>query len=214
MQANSEPAAFYERRLSDSDSHCGQFIPCYNPHMNALGIRPRVAELVFQLYGRPLHPELFDIFAMRRFEREGYEVRIWITRTGHVITFENDDVLLTEVADADQSFSAQRRFLRYHMRGEHCGQFAACNDIIYHTSFQVEMVAEGIFVTLHDELLADGAKRGILHRFPASHRFAPPPLGYVIVETRIDCLMFSTFHTFPEENTIIKSQTVIERQRP
>ena len=27
-----------------------------------LTVRPKVAELVFQLYGRPLHPELFDIY--------------------------------------------------------------------------------------------------------------------------------------------------------
>ena len=29
-------------------------------------VRPRVAELVFQLYGKPLHPELFDILAVRQ----------------------------------------------------------------------------------------------------------------------------------------------------
>ena len=80
--------------------------------MNAFLVRPRVAELVFQLYGKPLHPELFDILAVRKFQREDYELRIWITRTGHVITWENEDVLLTEIADADQAFSEKRRFLR------------------------------------------------------------------------------------------------------
>ena len=183
------------------------------PIMNGLLVRPPVADLVFQLYGRPLHPELFDILAVRKMQREGYELRIWITRTGHVITFENDDVLLTEVADADQSFSEQRRFLRYHMRGEHSGRFDCCNDIIYQTSFQVETVAEEIFMQMHEEILADGEKRGILHHFQPHHRFAIAPLGYVVVETRMNCLFYSTFHTFPEEHTIIKSQTLIERQR-
>ena len=32
--------------------------------MNAQSLRPRVSDLVFQLYGRPLHPELFDILAV------------------------------------------------------------------------------------------------------------------------------------------------------
>lgn len=181
--------------------------------MNSLLVRPRVAELVFQLYGRPLHPELFDILAVRKLQREDYELRIWITRTGHVITWENEDVLLTEVADADQAFSEQRRFLRYPMRGEHCGRFACCNDIIYQTSFQVETLPEGIFVQVHDELVADGSKRGILHTFQPHHRFAISPLGYVVVETRMRCLFLSTFHTFPEENTIVKSQTLIEKQK-
>ncbi len=180
--------------------------------MNALYVRPRVSDLVFQLYGRPLHPELFDILSVRKLQREGYELRIWITRTGHVITFENEDVLLTEVADADQSFSDQRRFMRYHMRGEHSGRFACCNDIVYQTSFQVETLPEEHFLEVHEEILTDGSKRGILHNFQANHRFAIAPLGYVVVETRMNCLFFSTFHTFPEENTIIKSQTLIEKQ--
>jgi len=37
--------------------------------------------LVFQLYGRPLHPELFDILAVaQRCRREDYEVTVRITR--------------------------------------------------------------------------------------------------------------------------------------
>jgi hypothetical protein len=179
--------------------------------MNAFLVRPRVAELVFQLYGKPLHPELFDILAARRLEQADYQLRIWITRTGHVFTFENEDVLLTEVADADQAFSARRRFLRYPMRGEHSGRFECCHGILYQTSFQVETVPEEIYLHVHDEILADGAKRGILHNFQPNHRLAVAPLGYVVAETRARCLMLSTFHTFPEENTIIKSQTLIEK---
>ncbi len=179
--------------------------------MNALLVRPRVAELVFQLYGRPLHPELFDILCVRTFEREGYRLRIWITRTGHVITFEHDDVLLTEVADVEQALSEQRRFLSYRLRGEHGGKFQACNGIVYHTNFQVESLPELIFLHVHNEILADSGKRGILHNFQPNHRLAIAPLGYVVVEPRKNCLHVATFHTFPEENTIVKSQTLIER---
>jgi Protein of unknown function DUF2617 len=171
--------------------------------MNALLVRPRVAELVFQLYGRPLHPELFDILAVRSFQREDYELRIWITRTGHVLTWENEDVLLTEVADAEPTFSDKRRLLRYPMRGEHSGRCQCSHGILYQTSFQVETVAEEIYLHVHDEILADSQP---------NHRLAIAPLGYVVVESRPRCLFVSTFHTFPEENTIIKSQTLIEKQ--
>ena len=179
--------------------------------MNGLLVRPRVAELVFQLYGKPLHPELFDILTVRKLERADCELRIWITRTGHVITWENEHVLLTEVADIDQAFSDQRRFLSYRLRGEHSGRFACCNDILYQTSFQVETLPEEIYLQIHDEILADGDKRGILHNFQPNHRLAVAPLGYVVVESRTHCLFISTFHTFPDENTIIKSQTLIEK---
>ena len=70
-------------------------------------VRPRVGDLIFQLYGRPLHPELFDILAHRKVQREDYELTLRITRTGHVITWENADVLLTEVAAADDQATAR-----------------------------------------------------------------------------------------------------------
>ena len=122
-------------------------------------------------------------------------------------------MLLTEVADADQSFSEQRRFLRYAMRGEHSGKFQCCHGILYQTSFQVETLPEEIFLHVHDEILADGAKRGILHNFPAEPSPGRSPRWVTWSPRRgADCLLLSTFHTFPEENTIIKSQTLIEKK--
>ena len=107
-------------------------------------IRPRVGDLVFQLYGRPLHPELFDIGAWRKVRREDYEVTLRITRTGHVITWENEDVLLTEVAAAaDQELPEKRRLLSYRLRGEHSGTLSCAHGITYQTTFQVETLAPG-----------------------------------------------------------------------
>src|SRR5438445_9021854 len=92
------------------------------PSQRAMGVyslRPRVSDLVFQLYGRPLHPEFFDILVARKIQREDYELTVRITRTGHVITWENRDVVLTEVtAAADQLLPDKRRLLSYRLRGE------------------------------------------------------------------------------------------------
>ena len=38
-----------------------------------LSVRPKVAELVFQLYGRALHPELFEVYSSRTVKRGDYE---------------------------------------------------------------------------------------------------------------------------------------------
>ncbi len=178
--------------------------------MSVFLVRPPVAELVFQLYGRPLHPELFDILAVRKYCREDYEVRVWVTRTGHVLTWENADVLLTELADADQSFSCSRRLLSYKMRGEHSARLPCSHGVVYQTSFQVETLSPEIFLHVHDEIVADGEKRGVLHHFQAQPRMAVAPVGHVIVESRAGCVFVSAFHTFPDENTIVKSQTLIE----
>src|SRR5712691_9940624 len=181
--------------------------------MNTYSLRPRISDLVFQLYGRPLHPEFFDILALRKIQREDYELTVRITRTGHVITWENRDVILTEVtAAADQPLPEKRRLLSYRLRGEHCGSLLCAHGISYEMSFQVEVLTQEVFLHVHDEILADGGKRGFLHNFQPNHRLSLAPLGYIAVEARSGCLFISTFHTFPEENTVVKSQSLIEKK--
>jgi hypothetical protein len=175
-------------------------------------VRPRVGNLVFQLYGRPLHPELFEILAHRKVQREDYELTLRITRTGHVITWENADVLLTEVAAAaEQELPQKRRLLSYKLRGEHSGNLTCAHGIKYQTTFQVETLQPDIFLQIHEEILADGAKRGLVHNFSPGHRVTLAPLGLIAVESRFNCLFLSTFHTFPEEHTVVKSQSLIEK---
>jgi hypothetical protein len=181
--------------------------------MNVHSLRPRVSELVIHLYGRPLHPELFDILAVRKVQREDYELTIRVTRTGHVISFDNANVHLTEVtAAADQELPEKRRLLASRVRGEQIRSLQCAHGISYQMSFQVEALSPEIFLHVHDEILADGGKRGLLHNFSPHHRLALAPLGYVAVEGRPGCLFLSSFHTFPDEHTIVKTQSLIERK--
>src|SRR3954468_7165198 len=114
--------------------------------MNAHITRPRVSDLVFLLYGRPLHPELFDILAVRKIQREDYELTVRVTRTGHVISWEDRNVFLTEVAAAaEQPLPEQRRLLSYRLRGEHQRTLPCAHGIQYQTSFQVEVLPPEIF---------------------------------------------------------------------
>ncbi len=181
--------------------------------MGVYFLRPPVSDLVFQLYGRPLHPELFDILAVRKIQREDYELTIHITRTGHVIAWENADVFLTEVAAEDQSLPEKRRLLNYRLRGEQNGLLTCAHGISYQMSFQVEVLTPEIFLHIHDEILADGGKRGFLHNFQPNNRLALAPLGFVAAEAKAGCLLLSTFHTFPDEHTVVKTQSLIEKKK-
>ena len=71
--------------------------------MASFFVRPRVADLEFRLYDRPLHPELFEVLASRRVERDGYRLAVHITPTGHVLDCVHGSARLTEAtATADQ----------------------------------------------------------------------------------------------------------------
>src|SRR5438132_12714434 len=115
--------------------------------MSVYSLRPKVSELVFQLYGRPLHPEFFDILALRKLQREDYELTVRITRTVHVITWENRDVVLTEVtAAADQPLPGKRRLLSCRLRGEHFGGLLCGHGISYQMSYEVEVLSQEVFL--------------------------------------------------------------------
>lgn len=175
-------------------------------------LRPRVCDLVFHLYGRPVHPEFFEILAERKVRREDYELSVRITRTGHVISFENRHMHLTEVTAGDQPLPEKRRLLEYRLRNEQTGKVLCAGGISYQMSFQVETLPQEIFFHVHDEILADGGKRGLLHNFQPNHRLSLAPLGFVSIEGRPGCLCLSTFHTFPDEYTVVKTQSLIEKQ--
>jgi hypothetical protein len=181
--------------------------------MAASSLRPRVGALVFHLYDRPLHPELFDTLSLRTVRRDDYELTVLITRTCHVITWQTRRGHLTEVtADEELPLPAHRASYQQRVRGEHCATVALGPALSYQSSFQVETLPQEIFLHVHDEILRDGAKRGLLHNFQPNHRLALAPLGFVTVETWAGHLLFSSFHTFPDEHTVVKTQSLIERK--
>ena len=84
-----------------------------------LTVRPKIAELVFQLYGRPLHPELFQTYCSRTVERGDYQAKIEITSAGHVVTWRYGRFTLTEVAaSARHPLPKARRLMSYGLRGQ------------------------------------------------------------------------------------------------
>jgi hypothetical protein len=173
-------------------------------------VRPAVRDLVFQLYSRPLHPELFEIMAVDRVKLNKYQAEVRLTRTGHVILWHWQDHYLTEVLTAADDALPERRLLSHRLRHEAQSTAARVPGVQYQASFQVEVLPPGLFRQVHEEILADGLRRGLLHHFAPHHRLSLTPLGLVTTEASPGCFVINTFHTFPEELTVVKSQSLIE----
>ena len=175
-------------------------------------VRPSVADLTFELARRPIHPEFFDILAARRIRRADFALDLWLTRTGHAITWRTGRSTLMEITSADQRLPEAGQIMRRRLWGEHCDMVGDLPDVNYQVSFQVEQLTEEQFVNVHQEILADGNQRGLLHAFPANHRMLLAPIGSIQVESWEDCLALPTFHTFPDELAIVKTQSLFERR--
>ncbi len=171
--------------------------------------RPKVAELVFQLYGRALHPELFEVCQTRTIERGKYKAKIDITTAGHVVTWSYAGLTLTEVAtSAHHPLPKRRRLLSARLQGQRNDRVECRGGISYQVSFQLEPVEPEIFWTFQHELCHDGMRQGMLHKFDSSGRMALGALSYINVESRNNTLLVQAFHTFPDDYAIVKSQSL------
>ena len=176
-----------------------------------LSVRPKVAELVFQLYGRVLHPELFEVCATRSIDRGGYSATVSITGAGHLVTWRKDGLTLTEVATSlAQPLPQKRRLLSHRIAGERSDRMECRGGASYQTCFQLETVEQEVFWSFQQELVVEGSKRGLLHRFESGGRLALGALSWINVETRPRSLLVQTYHTFPDDLAIVKSQSLFE----
>ena len=176
-----------------------------------LSVRPKVAELAFRVYGRSLHPELFQVHKTRRIERGGYQAQIDITSAGHVITWRYGNTTLTEVAaSAQHPLPQKRQLLSYRLRGERSDRIECRGGITYQVCFQLEPVSPEVFWTFQEELALDGRRQGLLHVFDASGRMSLGAISYINIETRNRSMLVQAFHTFPDDCAIVKSQSLFE----
>ena len=176
-----------------------------------LTVRPKVAELTFQLFGRPLHPELFHVFQSCTLERRNYTVKIDITGAGHVVTWRYAGLTLTEVAASAQNpLPKMRRLMAYGLRGQRSDRMECRGGANYQMSFQLEPAEPEVFWNFQQELAGQGQRQGMLHQFNSSGRIALGALSYINFEARSRSLLIQAFHTFPDDYAIVKSQSLFQ----
>lgn len=175
-----------------------------------LTVRPKVAELQFSLFGRALHPELFQVCRSQHFQRGGYEARIDITNAGHVVTWNYDGITLTEVAaTSHHPLPEGRRLLRRRLHGHKTYSLECRKGVKYEVCFQLEPANPELFWMFQQEIAKDGRCKGMLHMFEPSGRLALGALSYVYAETRNRSLSIQSFHTFPDDCAIVKVQSQV-----
>ncbi|PHR98534.1 MAG: DUF2617 domain-containing protein [Blastopirellula sp.] len=173
--------------------------------------RPKVAELVFQLYSRSLHPELFVIHQSRTIKRGDYELQMDITSAGHVITWRYDAVTLSEVCtSAHHPLPQRRRLMNYQLKGKRRDLVDCRGGIVYQSDFQLEEISSEWASICKFELAQNGPKQGLIHQFDSSGRIKMGAVSYMNAETRSKSVMIQAFHTFPEDNAMVKTETVFK----
>jgi hypothetical protein len=172
--------------------------------------RPRVAELGFRVDTRCFHPELFETLAFRRVQRSDDLLQVRIIPTGHLLQWSLGEIAFTELLiSQDSPLSTNHRKLQFPCVGSWRGRCEQ-DGIVYGINGQLEKMTPEVFRQTHDELAADGLRRGLIFHFAPQQQLGYPPLSYLTVEAFPGGLSISAFHTFPDELSIIRTQSLIE----
>ncbi len=183
--------------------------------MNVGIVRPKVTDLLFMLYSRPLHPELYEVVQEKQIQRDDYLASICITDICHLVRWKHEDTWLTEfVTAAENPLPQKRRLLACRLRGERNDTIQCGPTVVYQTSVTVERLPREVFARIHEELECDAQRGGIFHNFRPHHRLALSPISHIAIEARAQGLLVQAFHTFPDDCTILKSQSLFEIKRP
>ncbi|MGL4460854.1 MAG: DUF2617 family protein [Planctomycetia bacterium] len=174
-------------------------------------VRPTTADLTFQVFDRWIHPEFFETLLLRTFERDGYKLSIRLTPAGHVVEWRREGHTLVEVlGDQSTPLPDHRLLFGHRIAGERSEQYRPAPEITYQTCFQLERLTPELFFHLNDEIRADGEKTGVLYLLRPQDRLGLSPISYLDPHARKNSLILHSYHTYPDEYAVVKTQTLIE----
>src|SRR5262245_49292724 len=174
----------------------------------------RSTDLNFYLYRRALHPELFHIYLDRHLESPKYQVDIWIVGLGHLVTFQAEGTMVTELTCGALDLLTDRNLVtQFRYRGERDFQYRFDDNLRYIFSSQVEEMSEHIFRTTYRELTRNARKKGLFVPYKHWTVSGLEPFTYLDYEMRQREFHVDAFHVFPGEWRIIRTQSIFELPR-
>ena len=179
--------------------------------MESPRINLAISELAFSLYQRPLHPELFNIYSKRHLKTENYETIIWATGCSHVVSVFTKTMCLTElISPPDQMLPKMGLVERFRFHGQKNHKCTLSRELSYMTDFQVEKMNPNLYRQSHTDLERFARNRGIFVCFPELVAGGLEPFSYIDFEARKDELHIHAFHAYPDQVTIIKTQSLFD----
>jgi len=181
--------------------------------MDSPQVNIAIEELSFSLFQRPLHPELFNIYASRRLKTEKYEALIWITGCTHVISAFAGDVCLAEVISTPTQMLPERGLIeRFQFHGPRSHKCTLSKNVSYMTDFQVERLTPALYRQSFTDLERFGRDRGVFVRFPELEIDGLQPFCYIDFEARKTELHIHTFAAYPDQIAMVKTQSLFDFQ--
>ncbi len=177
--------------------------------------RASVADLAFRVFNRPLHPEWFSTRQFRRVSHKEWEADIRIVDGGHFVIFRAGSIALTEVLSGPETALPEVGVLFHaHLGRERSALVRPGGMVEYQSCLSTEQIEVEIFRHLSEEIMLDIGPNTLFQHFPSSNRLLPSPISHVQITGRAFDLSIQSFHTFPDECAIVRTQSLFELQGP
>ncbi len=178
-----------------------------------LGQKQSVGTLNLVVYRRPLHPELFEIYHDHKIAQPRFDAAIWITGCSHVLRFSAGDLTVAEVmAEAGDELPERGLVARFRCKGEKQHEYRHNQALRYMMNLQTDTMSEKLYAQTHEELTLSAAEHGLLVPFPQWRAGELAPFSYIDYQVTPQSLHVFAYHAFPDELTVIKTQSLFELQ--
>jgi hypothetical protein len=164
------------------------------------------------LLRQALHADWFNGRAHRRLNIfEGWNADIWIHETGHSVIFSNKTVVLTEIlTDLSHELPQDRVIWQRTPLDEELTTIQPGGRLEYQINYELEMAEPAIFRFLSNEMLLKPTPHSLCWQRGGHHRLEENPIIRVNFDPGPGYLSVQTFHTFPNESAILRTQSLFE----
>ncbi len=162
------------------------------------------------IYGRVLHPELFEIFLDKTIDTGNYEAKIFLIGSGHHILFHTAHADITELLTTRIDILPETCLLET-LTVDKNREYQANieNNIHYMLNIQSEQMLAPVFESIYQEMTKFAKHKGMFITFEQwSEDDELAPFSFIDYERRPRELDIFCYHAVPKLNTMIRTQSV------
>jgi len=177
--------------------------------------RPETTELAISLFARSLHPELFETCERFELSNRSYQASVQITSFGHLVEFQSHGHFVTEVLDGKAAILPRiKRLCLYSAEQSRNLKYTLDSGVSVALCCECEYLMPDVFRRVEQEYWKDAQSATLAHLIDGRADEAGIGLSFVRVDANEDALGVHTFHLFPEEYAIVKTQSLYMTPAP
>ena len=162
------------------------------------------------VYGRALHPELFDVQIRRSLRHNDYEAEVWLTPGGHVVRFQHGGTAVTETVLEEGDHLPEMGLIHaLPCLGEKDYEMEPHGGLCYVTTVQTEMLIENLYAATLREMRTFAEESGALS-YEWTDEEGASCLSLVDVQKYLHELHIQSYHLAGSSGLVLRTQSIFE----